>query len=147
MFNAEEDLLAVELVCRSREEEGDASPEGKERLDLKSLRLEYKYGANHFPSWFCCLSECTFLNGDTYFKMHRVQRASYRDLPSEGDPWDAHEQRRPKAKEPAQGQTCPCASGALAARRGSWALGRDSAGNRGAFREGDINNRLLLHFS
>lgn len=149
MFNAEEDLLAVELVCRAgaEEREGDASPEGEERLDLKPLLLEHKYGANHSPNGFSCLSECTLSSGDMYFKMRPVQRASCRDLPSEGDPWDARERRWPKAKEPAQGWTRPCASGALAARRGSRALGKGSAGNRGTLRRGDVNNRLLLCLS
>lgn len=57
-----------------------------------------------------------------------------------------HKQRWLKAEEQDRLVLVPGAgSGGLATRWGSWALGENSAGNRGTFRKGD--NRLLMCLS
>lgn len=97
MFNAEEDLLAVELLCRARlagavcsaKREVDASPEGLGRLDLKSLfwpinteQISFSAGSVAFPG-------ASFLTETGILKCIMPRDPSTVNLPSEGDLWGA----------------------------------------------------------
>ena len=70
-------------------EGGRCQPRGLGKAGSEIPFLEYKYGADRFPCWFSRLSGCILLNGILKHIMSIDLPTVSRDLPSEGDPWDA----------------------------------------------------------
>lgn len=85
MFNAEEDLLAAELVRRARlagaacsvESEGDASPEGQQRLGTKSLFWSINMEQIAFPT-----GSVAFLGSSLLMEIGILKYIVSRDLPT-----------------------------------------------------------------